>query len=72
MPMSEGERIMALEMKVAFVDDALQQLSDEFSVLQKELQALKLTNRQLISKLQNLQSESESGVVGGSERPPHY
>lgn len=72
MQMSKVERMMALEVKVAFMDDALQQLNDEFLLLQKEIQTLKLNNQQLISKLQALQSDGESSAASGSERPPHY
>ncbi len=70
--MSDDSRVDSIEVKVAFLEDALQQLSDEFLVLQKEMQGLKLLNQQLKSKVQTLQASSEVVDAIDAERPPHY
>ena len=62
----------SLQVKVAFLEDALAKLSDEYFAQQKELQQLSLTVDALIDKLSTAQdSESGSDVVV-DERPPHY
>ena len=70
--MSDSSRLISLEVKVSFLEDTLQQISDEFLLLQKEMQGLKLLNQQLKSKMQTLQSSSEVVDSGASDRPPHY
>ncbi len=64
--------VQELQVKVAFLEDALSKLSDEFYAQQKELQQLALTVDALIGKLASTQnSEAQSDVVV-DERPPHY
>ena len=70
--MSDSSRIEALEIKVAFMEEALQQLSDELLLVQREQQALKLLNQQLKSKVNALDSGQEGTQITQSERPPHY
>ena len=70
--MSDDNRLEALEVKVAFLEDALQQLSDEVLLIQREQQALKLLNQQLKSKVNTLESSQEGDGLAQSERPPHY
>jgi uncharacterized coiled-coil protein SlyX len=70
--MSDSSSLIALEIKVSFLEDTLQQLSHEILVLQKEMQGLKLVNQQLKSKVQTLQSDHEVDDLGQSDRPPHY
>ena len=70
--MSDDSRLEALEVKVAFLEDALQQLSDEVLLIQREQQALKLLNQQLKSKVNTLESSQEGDGLAQSERPPHY
>jgi len=61
-----------LEIKVAFLEDTLAKLSDEFYLQQRELENLKAQQTALIDKVNN-NSNDESGrgdVL--DERPPHY
>lgn len=57
---------------MAFLEDALAQLSDEFYTQQKELLALKAQQQQLLSKLEDAQSNGNSELEVIDERPPHY
>ncbi len=60
-----------LEEKVAFLEQALQQLSDEHFAQQKELLDLKELVHALKEKLVN-QSDSHDFSTQIDEKPPHY
>ena len=64
--------IQDLQVKVAFLEDALAKLSDEYFTQQKELQQLSLTVDALIDKLASTQSGETQNDVVVDERPPHY
>lgn len=69
--MSDSQ-IQELQVKVAFLDDALSKLSDEFFSQQRELEELKTRYASLVSKMRALQT-TESGTTHAlDERPPHY
>lgn len=61
-----------LQIKVAFLEDTLNQLSDEYFAQQKELQQLSLTVDALIGKLSTSQEGESQADVVVDERPPHY
>jgi len=66
--------LQELEVKVAFLEDALGELSDEYYRQQKELEALKGQVISLIAKYQNSDSNangSEPSFIE-DEKPPHY
>ncbi len=64
--------IEALEVKVAFLEDAISKLSDEFYTQQKELMALMQHQQLLMTKLQEAQSSQGDSTESIDERPPHY
>jgi SlyX protein len=64
------ERIEALEFKVAHLERALQELSDVLYRQQRELDALRDRNQQLIEQVQQL--EDRAGDPNAVEIPPHY
>jgi len=66
------DAINELEVKVAFLDDSLQKLSDEFFIQQRELEQLKAQYARLIGKLQHMQGSSDEPLESVNERPPHY
>lgn len=65
-----SERVDALEFKVAHLERALQELSDVMYRQQRELDALRDRNQQLVEQVQQL--EDRGGDPTGVEIPPHY
>lgn len=66
------ERSLAtLEEKVAFLENALQQLSDEYFVQQKELIELREKLNALVALMEN-QSFSNDSFNEPQDKPPHY
>jgi SlyX protein len=63
-------RIDALEFKVAHLERALQELSDVVYRQQRELDALRDRNQQLVEQVQQL--EDRGGDPNRVEIPPHY
>lgn len=61
-----------LEVKVAFLEDALSTLSDEHYSQQKELDELKKQMTLLVEKLRNSQNSDNSEAEVFDEKPPHY
>ena len=65
-----SERIETLEFKVAHLERALQELSDVVYRQQRELDALRDRNQQLVQQLQQL--GDRAGEPAADETPPHY
>lgn len=61
-----------LQIKVAFLEDALSKLSDEFYLQQRELEVLKSKYSGLITKVRGLSGGDSSPAEALEERPPHY
>lgn len=61
-----------LEEKVAYLEAALDQLSDELFRQQKETAVLKKSYRELQEKLETMQEVLEQVEEAGNEKPPHY
>ena len=68
--MGETNRIEALEFKVAHLERALQELSDVMYRQQREIDALRERNQQLLEQVQQL--EDRGGDPNRVEIPPHY
>ena len=65
-----SDRVDTLEFKVAHLERALQELSDVLYRQQRELDALRSRNQQLVDQLQQL--EDRAGDPNAVEIPPHY
>ena len=61
-----------LEVKLAFLEDALSKLSDEFYQQQKELEILKTQHTVLRERIDDRGSADDSEYSAADERPPHY
>lgn len=61
-----------LQIKVAYLEDALSQLSDEFYEQQRELGDLKQKYANLVSRFRSLPSSDDGDHQPSDERPPHY
>lgn len=64
--------IQDLQVKVAFLEDSLSKISDEFFIQQRELEDLKVKYGNIISKMRGMQSDDQSPAEVQDERPPHY
>ena len=66
------EPLDELQVKVAFLEDAVAKLSDEFYLQHKELRELKQQHAVLVEKLRGTQNgDSGQGEIL-DEPPPHY
>jgi len=62
-----------LEMKIAFLEDAMEKLSDEFYQQQQEIDVLKRQQGVLVERLKDMSgSEGDSNSFATDEKPPHY
>ena len=61
-----------LEIKVAFLEDTLVKLSDEFYLQQRELENLKAQQTALSDKVNNNSNDESARGEILDERPPHY
>ena len=64
-------RVTDLEMQMAFLQDALDKLSDEYYAQQKTIDSLLLKINQLQERIQVL-GDSKEELMIADERPPHY
>jgi SlyX protein len=64
--------IQELQVKLAFLEDSLSKISDEFFTQQRELDDLKVKYAGLISKMHGMQSSDQGPAEVMDERPPHY
>ena len=61
-----------LQVKIAFLEDTVSSLSDEFYTQQKELDELKQQMTLLVEKLRNVDNGNHSEAEILDEQPPHY
>ena len=66
------DALQELEVKVAFLEDALNKLSDENYIQQKELEKLKANYDLLSDKINSSGVDGGEQVIQQDERPPHY
>ncbi|EJN14234.1 hypothetical protein PMI42_02202 [Bradyrhizobium sp. YR681] len=66
---SLGERIDALEMRIAYQDDTIETLNQTITAQWKQIDALTRKITELGDRLQEAEASAPGAV---SERPPHY
>jgi len=69
--MSDSD-IQDLQVKVAFLEDSLSKISDEFFLQQRELEDLKVKYQGLSNKMRDVQGDDQGSTEILDERPPHY
>jgi uncharacterized coiled-coil protein SlyX len=70
--MSE-QQIAELQEKVAFLEQANSEMSDEIYRQQQAVTALQLAHRKLVERFEQFEYDTDSGGGGGAEaKPPHY
>ncbi|MBO6218634.1 MAG: SlyX family protein [Treponema sp.] len=62
------EKFLALETKIAYMDDFINKLQEEVVESQKEIQILREENRILSGRIQDLSENLEIP----NRKPPHY
>ena len=65
------QRLIDIETKLAFQEDALQQLHDVICEQQKQIERLELTSKLLMDRLKELALEGGNDATR-QEIPPHY
>lgn len=66
--MTDDSRLETLEIKVAWLEETIQQLSDELFRQQRTLEQVVSTNRQLAEQIESLEARADVSA----EPPPHY
>jgi len=64
--------IQDLQVKIAFLEDSLSKISDEFFLQQRELEDLKAKYVGLSMKMRGIQNHNQSASEVIDEKPPHY
>ena len=62
------DRLIALETKIAYMDDFIAQLQEEVVSHQKQIEILRTENQILSSRIKDLSENEEIP----NRRPPHY
>lgn len=71
--MSNNDKdLQDLQIKVAFLEESLIHLSDEYYRQQKELNTLKNQYAILSGRVKNQSGDDGGAVIAEDERPPHY
>jgi uncharacterized coiled-coil protein SlyX len=70
--MMADDRIELLETKLAHLELALQQLSDELARQQKDIELLRERGRQLERQIEAAAQEAAGASATAIEIPPHY
>lgn len=65
------DRVERLELKLAFLERANQELSDVVYRQQQDVDALKLQVRELLGRIEDLREEP-TRYTEEQEKPPHY
>jgi len=67
----DQEKLIALESKLAYQEDHIQELNQSIYAMQKQIDQLELNYQIVKDKLSDMQSQMPSEIIG-DEKPPHY
>lgn len=70
--MSIEQRADELEVKVAFLEQALSDLSDEYYRQQQLIKQLELQQERMQQKIQNTTQADSLEMDASNDKPPHY
>lgn len=70
--MTAEERVEELEFRLAHLERALQQISDEVVRQQQQIERLTERDHQLLERIQALQTDAAEDAATREEIPPHY
>lgn len=71
-PMSEEERLVNIETKIAFQEDLIDELNKTIYQQQKKLERLEATCEALARHIASVAESVSQNKPAASERPPHY
>lgn len=67
----DDARLITIEMKVTYLEDTVQELSNTIYLQQKRIDQLHAMCESLVSHMREL-AEAPHEASPGNERPPHY
>jgi uncharacterized coiled-coil protein SlyX len=70
--MSDPDRLQTVEIKLAHLEHALNEISDVVIGQQRELGELRAWQQRLVQRLLSLEGQSGSASGDEFEKPPHY
>lgn len=71
--MTDSDQALELmQIKVAFLEDTVTKLSDEFYQQQREIEKLKSQYAAMVEKLRTQENNDNNAEEVLDERPPHY
>ncbi len=66
------DRLVEIETKLAFLEDATQALNDVVCRQQDQIERLEATLALLIDRFRQWQEDAAAGIKPADEKPPHY
>ena len=70
--MSASDRLEAVEIKLAHMEHALNEINEVVIRQQRELDQVRARQQQLLQQLEAVEAQAGSASAGGYEKPPHY
>ena len=70
--MSESDRLETVEIKLAHLEHALNEINEVVIRLQRELDQARARQQQLAQQLESVEAQAGGASAGGFEKPPHY
>lgn len=68
----DDARLEALEVKCAWLEEAVQDMSDVMVAQQRELDRLRARHSDLLQRLERVAADLDTDGQPESEKPPHY
>jgi SlyX protein len=70
--MGDSDRLEAVEIKLAHLEHALNEINEVVIRLQRELDQARARQQQLAQQLESVEAQAGGASAGGFEKPPHY
>jgi SlyX protein len=70
--MSESDRLEAVEIKLAHLERALNEINEVVILQQRQLDQARARQQELLQQLESLEAQAGGASAGGFEKPPHY
>jgi SlyX protein len=70
--MSESDRLEAVEIKLAHLERALNEINEVVIRQQRQLDQVRTRQQELLQQLESVEAQAGGASAGGFEKPPHY